>query len=123
VDQEEEQMNMKHMNYLDNVARHDLETLRLKEETYKGSWKKRGGVGTYMMLARKMDRLENFAAKHGYDIFQALMNDEFPGEDGTVLAEIRDLRCYLLLVEAEYLARMSHMGSPEDGSHHARESD
>jgi hypothetical protein len=35
----------------------------------------------------------------------AMIRDEPDGEDGTVLAEVRDLRRYLMLVEAEMMAR------------------
>lgn len=90
-----------HMDYLDNIASQDVATLREKERTYGGSWKKRGGVGAFMMLARKMDRLENIAAASGYDIFGVIRREGLAGADGTLIAEIRDLRCYLMLVEAE----------------------
>jgi hypothetical protein len=61
-----------------------------------------------MMLARKWDRLENMLAENdlGYDIFRAIaLERNMQGSDGTVLAEVRDLRRYLLLVEAEMVAR------------------
>src|SRR4249920_1338487 len=120
-------INMNHMKYLELVANSDVSTLRRKESTYKGSWKKRGGVGAFMMLARKWDRLESIAENNTYDIFKALFESKDPGADGQVLAEIRDLRCYLLLVEAEYLAHFGARndvlakqvpGTPEDGGHH-----
>ena len=62
-----------------------------------------------MMLARKWDRLEGMLAVVGdaearWDIFQRIQVNP-SGDDGTVLAEIRDLRRYLLLVEAEMVAR------------------
>jgi len=49
------------------------------------------------------------------------------GEDGTVLAEVRDLRRYLLMAEAEMIEqgaivfRTDRPGSPEDGGHHANQ--
>ena len=108
---------MCHMDYLEAVAAADVAHLREKEVTYQGSWKKRGGVGAFMMMARKWDRLEPMITHFGFDIFAAL---ELPdvsrssgepyagknsGDDGTPLAEIRDLRRYLLLIEAEMVSR------------------
>lgn len=110
---------MAHLDYLGRVAQEDVQEILRKEKTYKGSWKARGGVGAFMMLARKWDRLEGMltGARDGvgvYDIFGAILAETDapgselaapPGEDGTVLAEIRDLRRYLLLVEAEMMAQ------------------
>lgn len=96
-------MNMDHMNYLSRVCEEDVEVLMHKEATYQGSWKKRGGTGAFMMLARKWDRIEGIL--ENYDIFAAIEAD-MSGDDGTMLAEVRDLRRYLLLVEAEMLSRL-----------------
>jgi hypothetical protein len=107
----------------------DAEFLIEKDTSYGGSWKKRGGVGAFMMLARKWDRLETMLAKD-YDIFKAIDLD-YSGNDGTILAEVRDLRRYLLLVEAEMLSRelsrakdiepeQNIPGTPENGGHHAQ---
>jgi len=100
-----------HMDFIEGVAREDIAALREKERTYQGSWKKRGGVGCFMMLARKWDRLENMLREQAnsfmegpYDVFGAI-HGQPGGEDGTPLAEVRDLRRYLLLVEAEMAAR------------------
>jgi hypothetical protein len=112
---------MDHLEYLQIVADEDIRELRRKEITYKGSWKKRGGCGAFHMLARKWDRLENMLehethilnrSRAGqpnltverYDVFAAIEVD-VSGADGTVLAEVRDLRRYLLLCEAEMAAR------------------
>ena len=80
----------------------DIETLIEKEKDYGNSWKKRGGVGAYMMLARKWDRIENTVKnqEHSYDVFRAMMEDR---RDDGLLDDIRDLRRYLLLVESEVL--------------------
>lgn len=93
---------------LNLVAATDVEEIWPKDVSYGRSWKKRGGVGAFMMLARKIDRLETLVARHGYDVFEAVVQDgpeSEQGKDGTVIAEIRDLRRYLLLVEAELVAR------------------
>ena len=51
-----------------------------------------------MMLARKWDRIEKQSCDYTYDIFLALEEDKRP--EG-LIDDIRDLRRYLLLVEAE----------------------
>lgn len=91
-----------HIDKLPKVAANDVQKLKEAEANYGGSWKKRGGVGAFMMLARKWDRLENIMPKYGYDIFAAVTED--PRVEGT-LDDIRDLRRYLMLVEAELVAR------------------
>ena len=68
------------------------------EQSYGDSWKQRGGVGAFMMPARKWDRLEKQVTEQGYDIFQAIAYD---GREEGILDDIRDLRRYLFLVEAE----------------------
>lgn len=87
---------------IDKIAQADAEGVRQAEVQYGGSWKKRGGVGAFMMLARKWDRLEKAVEAKGWDIFQLLADDDRP--EGCI-DDIRDLRRYLLLVEAEGQAR------------------
>jgi len=94
---------MNHMLFLDKVTTEDVQCLQEKEKTYQGSWKRRGGIGAAMMILRKVDRLEIILKNNNYDIFKALENGI--GEDGSALAEVRDLRRYLLLCEAEMLSR------------------
>ena len=84
-----------------DVAQRDLEALKKAETSYGDSWKRRGGVGAFMMLARKWDRIENQSTKVGYDIFTAISND--PSASG-ILDDIQDLRRYLLLVEEHMTA-------------------
>jgi hypothetical protein len=124
---------MAHLKYLDDVADYDVAIVNEKEKTYQGSWKQRGGIGAFMMMARKWDRLENILTKSSapYDIFTAIKRDP-TGADGSALAEVRDLRQYLLLIEAEMMAsgavvKHGHAkldepfvaGTPEDGGHHS----
>ena len=78
------------------IAQKDLDALKRAEESYGNSWRRRGGVGAFMMLARKFDRIEHQSEKHGWDIFEA--GEAFKGEAG-LLDDIRDLRRYLILVE------------------------
>tara|TARA_R110002020_G_scaffold119334_2_gene272328 strand:+ start:654 stop:974 length:321 start_codon:yes stop_codon:yes gene_type:complete len=89
--------NFKHIQQL---ADQDVDKLKEAEKSYGDSWRSRGGVGAFMMLARKFDRIENQVSKDGYDIFKTIDCD--PTETG-ILDDIQDLRRYLLLVE-------SHMG-------------
>ena len=43
-----------------NIVEADVATLELKGKTYGDSWKRRGGVGAFMMLAdRKSTRLNS----------------------------------------------------------------
>ena len=89
--------NFKHIQQL---ADEDVQKLRQAEESYGDSWRGRGGMGAFMMLARKWDRIENQVAKDGYDVFTTITND--PSDSG-ILDDIKDLRRYLLLVEAHIL--------------------
>lgn len=164
--------NMRHMDYIKKVTDEDIDCLRQKEATYKGSWKSQGGKNAWAMIRRKIDRLMimlgdptppahfNLANVNdtieavihnrvlpgttqvtaeilGYlrdsftagDIF-AKIEEDTTGADGTALAEIRDLRRYLILVEAEIMSRAATAPSfpplaikrPDvDGSQHASE--
>lgn len=82
--------------YIQMLANRDVATLKKKGESYGASWRKRGGVGAFMMLARKWDRIENLTEANGYDIFEVAADLE----EGGILDDIQDLRCYLLLVES-----------------------
>lgn len=106
-----------HHEYLADVAGEDVRFVLEKDRSYGASWKRRGGIGVFMMLARKWDRLEQmlgaqFLVHERYDILGAI-EAKPGGEDGTVLAEVRDLRRYLLLVEAEMIAR-GVVADPDD---------
>tara|TARA_R100001594_G_scaffold2709_3_gene10647 strand:- start:549 stop:851 length:303 start_codon:yes stop_codon:yes gene_type:complete len=85
---------------VNQIAHEDVQQLHEAEKSYGNSWKQRGGVGAFMMLARKWDRIENQTQREKYDIFQTIRIDS--REEG-VIDDIRDLRRYLLLVEAEML--------------------
>jgi hypothetical protein len=88
---------------IEEVAIRDVEALVNAEKSYGNSWKKRGGVGAFMMLARKWDRIENQVKKCQYDIFNTIYED--PSSEG-ILDDIGDLRRYLFLVEAEMRAEL-----------------
>ena len=90
-----------------------LDTLKLNEaeKSYGDSWKQRGGVGAFMMLARKWDRLEKQVTEYHYDVFHAIEQDA--REEG-IIDDIRDLRRYLFLVEAEIALRKTNgSGKPK----------
>ena len=79
------------------ISAEDWTSLDRAEEDYGDSWRKRGGIGAFMMLARKWDRIENQVFDYTYDIFLAREEDKRP--EG-LMDDIKDLRRYLLLVEA-----------------------
>ena len=83
--------------HIQSLADKDVDTLKKAQESYGDSWRDRGGIGAFMMLARKWDRIENQVTKSGYEIFRTISND--PSDTG-ILDDIRDLRAYLLLVES-----------------------
>jgi hypothetical protein len=86
--------------HLEPLLRGDAVVIREKNAQYRDSWLKRGGVGAYMMLARKWDRIEVFLQEVcDYDLFDAF---ECDGRDETVLDDVADLRRYLAIVEAYY---------------------
>ena len=84
------------------IAQNDVDKLETAEKSYGTSWRHRGGVGAFMMLARKWDRIENQVKKVAYDIFEAYENDT--RAEG-ILDDIQDLRRYLLLVEEHVTKR------------------
>lgn len=107
----------KFLDHLPDIAREDVDGLVEAQKHYGDSWKKRGGVGAFMMLARKWDRLENHVqrpieevkgvevlcpAVSAYDVFAHADADQ--REEG-LRDDIMDLRRYLMLVEAEIRVR------------------
>jgi hypothetical protein len=83
--------------HLRDICLSDADNLEKKAEEYGDSWRQRGGVGAFMMLARKWDRIENTVKEYNWDIFEALAKD--PNGIAGVFDDIGDLRRYLLLVE------------------------
>tara|TARA_R110002153_G_scaffold132597_2_gene281644 strand:- start:14567 stop:14980 length:414 start_codon:yes stop_codon:yes gene_type:complete len=110
---------MSYIDHLEKIASQDAKVLRDKDREYGGSWLKRGGVGAFMMLARKWDRLEQAMSKEipavslssghitkpigTYDIIERALAD---GREEGILDDIGDLRRYLLLVESEVRERL-----------------
>jgi|TARA_R100001244_G_scaffold77791_1_gene61525 hypothetical protein len=87
---------MKKFERMLRIARNDVQELKAAEKSYGVSWRKRGGMGAFMMLARKWDRIENQVKPENYDIFSSYEKDK--RQEG-LLDDIQDLRRYLLLVE------------------------
>lgn len=102
-----EQAKPSYLKHLEDIALGDVLGLTTAQQSYGDSWKKRGGVGAFMMLARKWDRLEKALdpkqseGAKAWDIFAAAIHDKRP--EG-IIDDIRDLRRYLMLVEAELRA-------------------
>jgi len=88
------------INQVDKLSSLDTYKLHEAEQSYGDSWKQRGGVGAFMMLARKWDRLEKQVTEYNYDVFKAIQEDN--RQEG-IIDDIRDLRRYLFLVEAEMI--------------------
>ena len=87
---------------VEKVAQVDVTKLHKAEQSYGKSCIQRGGVGAFMMLARKWDRLEKQVNESNYDIFLAAEKDT--RAEG-ILDDIQDLRRYLMLVEAEIIRK------------------
>lgn len=109
------------LNYRPHVAKIAADDARVvveKDIQYGASWCRRGGVGAFMVMIRKVDRMEQRVEQMGYDIFRAVHEDD--RAEG-LIDDIRDLRGYLLLIEA-YLIE-NKMVEPRYGEHkqcHAR---
>ena len=88
------------------IAQNDVDKLQIAEKSYGTSWRQRGGVGAFMMLARKWGRIENQVKKVAYDIFEAHEKDS--RAEG-ILDDIQDLRRYLLLVEEHVTKRKEEL--------------
>jgi len=86
----------------EKIALGDVTALEEAEKSYGDSWKRRGGTDSFMMLARKWDRIENQCRKHNFNILTACSVDQ--RAEG-IIDDIRDLRRYLVLVEQEMIQR------------------
>ena len=104
-------------NHIQQLADQDVDSLKESEKSYGDSWRSRGGVGAFMMLARKWDRIENPCIKDGYDIFDTISKD--PTNTG-ILDDIRDLRRYLILVE-NFMTKIHTKETREDNYEESRD--
>ncbi len=121
-----------YLEVLQTIADEDVQGLKRAQMSYGNSWKSRGGIGAYFTMVRKSDRMDNRVKQQGptvsreriglapiiaapYDIFAHVLVD--PRSEG-VVDDIRDLRRYLLLIEAELRARgfdAAHRDNKQDG--------
>lgn len=92
---------MDYLKFVPIVAEADVRSIQAGAAAYGDSWMKRGGVGAFMVSIRKVDRMENQVAKHGYDVFKAIREDQRP--EG-IIDDIRDYRHYLMMIEAYAMA-------------------
>ena len=102
--------NFDFLNRLEAIVAGDVAGLKKAAASYGDSWKRRGGVGAFMMLCRKWDRLELQVQGKGWDVFKAISEDK--RAEG-VIDDIRDLRRYLILVEAEMASRGAQSATTE----------
>jgi hypothetical protein len=102
-----------YLDWLASISRGDVSEILQKQKAYGSSWKRRGGVAVFMMLARKWDRIEQRVAlrvppaagspgANPNNIFEHIAADR---RTEGILDDVRDLRRYLMLVEAEMAAR------------------
>lgn len=102
-----------YLDQLASIARSDVAAVEEKEKSHGSSWKRSGGIGAFMMFARKWDRIKQrvvtrIEAADGApgaareNMFEHVVADR--RAEG-IIEDIRDLRRYLMLVEAEMAAR------------------
>jgi hypothetical protein len=92
---------LKYHRHLEAITKADIEYVRRKDAQYDASWKKREGAGAFFTIVRPWDRFDNISRASGYDIFKKIREEGLEGPDGSLIACVRDLRRYLLLLEAE----------------------
>ncbi len=79
-----------------------------KDVQYGSSWRKRGGAGAFMVIARKWDRIEQVCeTRHPakYDIFDVFEADD---RSETILDDCLDLVGYLLIL-IEHMVEIGHI--------------
>lgn len=94
-----------------------LDTILYKNRQYGGSWKSRGGVGAFMMFARKWDRLETAlrvvedGKETGWkDLFDLAVKDN---RSEGIVDDLEDLRNYLALAIDEINVRKAEAADPD----------
>lgn len=78
-----------------------------KDIQYGSSWRKRGGAGAFMVIARKWDRIEQACEKETakYDIFNVFKEED---RRETILDDCLDLVGYLLIL-VEHMIEIGHV--------------
>lgn len=87
--------------YIPTLMEKDFEFIVRRDQEYNASWLRRGGVGAFMMLARKWDRFEPMVA--AYNNRPIAMLAAKPDR----IDDVQDLRRYLALVQSEWNRRRS----------------
>jgi hypothetical protein len=96
--------NFNYHRHLSKITQADIEYVKRKDAQYQSSWKRRGGTGAFFTVVRPWDRFESIARTNAaYDIFKIILQEGLDGPDGSLIACVRDLRRYLLLLEAEMM--------------------
>lgn len=91
---------------LEDVAAWDAEAVARSDLLYGASWRRRGGVGAYMVGIRKWDRLEELFGRSGVEsVVQLIARPDTRDEAWDTLI---DLRRYLLLWEGHRLALLGN---------------
>jgi len=89
---------MKKFERMLRIARNDVQELKAAEKSYGVSWRKRGGMGAFMMLARKWDRIENQVKPENYDIFSSYEKDKRQeGLSFPLMKKINDKKDYWMI--------------------------
>lgn len=83
--------------HVPQLMEEDYRFIVQRDQEYNASWMKRGGVGAFMMLARKWDRFQPMVIAHQGDVLRML------GAKPDRIDDVQDLRRYLALVEAEWI--------------------
>ncbi len=99
---------------LNHITEELVKFVNDKDVQYGSSWRKRGGAGAFMVMARKWDRIEQACeTQHPakYDIFDVFEAD---GRRETILDDCLDLVGYLLnlvehMVEIGYVTRIPEL--------------
>jgi hypothetical protein len=93
---------------LNLIAEELVKFVNDKDIQYGSSWRKRGGAGAFMVIARKWDRIEQACeTRHPakYDIFDVFEAD---GRNETILDDCLDLVGYLLIL-VEHMIEIGHV--------------
>ncbi len=99
--------------YVSITARSTVWLVESKGKTYGDSWKSRGGVGAFMMLARKWDRIANMLSQESDSGDWLRFNRLLRGCGA--LEDLIDLYGYLLLVHDEVVRLVTlGRGDPAD---------
>ncbi len=126
------------LDQLQPIADDDVRAIEEKETDYGDSWRRNGGIGAFMIFARKWDRIKQRVTTEVAPPQEQQIDLDLPDLDKAsgpmkasrdnilehiaadrraepILDDIRDLRQFLLLTEAEMVARGAvQIGSARD---------